>query len=70
MIFVKLAILLWVAFLIARFFFKANLSREDYIRAAIGLNPKITFGRILFVAVFLLALADSFAALVWFLFFR
>ena len=70
MIFVKLAILLWVAFLIARFFVGANVTLEEKVAIAIGKKPKMTFGRWVLVIVFLFAIADSFAALVWFLFFR
>lgn len=70
MIFVKLAILLWVAFLIVRWFVSANVTLEERVAVAIGKKPKVTFGRWVLVIVFLLALADSFAALVWFLFFR
>nr|DAL68927.1 MAG TPA: hypothetical protein [Caudoviricetes sp.] len=68
MIFVKLAILLWIAFLIVRFFARANVTLEE--KVAIGKKIKMTFGRWVLVIVFLLALTDSFAALVWFLFFR
>ena len=68
MIFVKLAIMLWIAFLIVRFFARANVTLEE--KVAIGKKIKMTFGRWVLVIVFLLALTDSFAALVWFLFFR
>lgn len=70
MIFVKLAILLWIAFLIVRFFVRANVTLEEKVVAAIGKKIKMTFGRCVLVIVFLLALTDSFAALVWFLFLR
>lgn len=70
MVFVKLAILLWVAFLIVRWFVSTNVTLEERVAVAIGKKPKITFGRWVLVIVFLLAIADSFAALVWFLFFR
>ncbi len=70
MVFVKLAILLWVAFLIVRWFVSANVTLEERVAVAIGKKPKVTFGRWVLVIVFLLAIADSFAALVWFLFFR
>jgi hypothetical protein len=70
MIFVKLAVLLWVAFLIVRFFVGANVTLEEKVAAAVGKKIKMTFGRWVTVIVFLLAIADSFAALAWFLFFR
>lgn len=70
MVFVKLAILLWVAFLIVRWFVSANVTFEERVAVAIGKKPKVTFGRLVLFIVFLLAIADSFAALVWFLFFR
>lgn len=70
MIFVKLAVLLWVAFLIVRFFVGASVTLEEKVAASVGKKIKMTFGRWVLVIVFLLALADSFAALVWFLFFR
>lgn len=70
MVFVKLAILLWVAFLIVRWFVSTNVTLEERVAVAIGKKPKMTFGRWVLVIVFLLAIADSFAALAWFLFFR
>nr|DAL55557.1 MAG TPA_asm: hypothetical protein [Caudoviricetes sp.] len=70
MIFVKLAVLLWVAFLIVRFFVRANTTLEEKVAAAVGKKIKMTFGRWVLVIVFLLAIADSFVALIWFLFFR
>lgn len=70
MIFVKIAILLWAAFLIVRFIVSANVTPKERVAVAFGGKIKMTFGRWLLVIVFLLALADSFAALVWALFFR
>lgn len=70
MIFVKLMILLWVVFLIIRFFVKANLTPLEEVLIALGKPPKLTFGLALLFISFCLALIDSFVALVWFLFFR
>ena len=71
MIFVKLMILLWVIFLIIRFFVKANLTLSEKALIALGGKlPKLTFGLVLLFISFCLALIDSFVALVWFLFFR
>lgn len=71
MIFVKLMILLWVIFLIIRFFVKANLTLSEKALIALGGKlPKLTFGLVLLLISFCLALIDSFVALVWFLFFR
>lgn len=71
MIFVKLMILLWVVFLIIRFFVKANLTLSEKALIALGGKlPKLTFGLVLLLISFCLALIDSFVALVWFLFFR
>lgn len=70
MIFVKIAILLWAAFLIVRFIVSANVTSKERIAVAFGGKFKMTFGRWLLVIVFLLTLADSFAALVRALFFR
>lgn len=70
MIFVKLAVLLWVVFLIVRFFAAANVTLGEKVAVAIGKKIKMTFGRWVVLIVFLLAIADSLAALVWFLFFR
>lgn len=70
MVFVKLAVLLWVAFLIVRFFVRVNTTLEEKVAAAVGKKIKMTFGRWVLVIVFLLAIADSFVALIWFLFFR
>ena len=55
---------------IVRFFARENVTLEEKVAAAIGKKIKMTFGRWVLVIVFLLALTDSFAALVWFLFFR
>lgn len=70
MIFCKLAVLLWVAFLIVRRFVASNITLEEKLKFSTGVKLKMTFGRWVLVIVFLLAIADSFAALVWFLFFR
>lgn len=71
MIFVKLMILLWVVFLIIRFFVRANLTPLEEVLIALGGKlPKLTFGLALLLISFCLALIDSFVALVWFLFFR
>lgn len=71
MIFVKLMILLWVVFLIIRFFVRANLTLSEKVLIALdGKLPKLTFGLVLLLISFCLALIDSFVALVWFLFFR
>ena len=71
MIFVKLMILLWVVFLIIRFFVRANLTLSEKALIALGGKlPKLTFGLVLLRISFCLALIDSFVALVWFLFFR
>lgn len=70
MIFVKLMILLWVVFLIIRFFVRANLTPSEEVLIALGKLPKLTFGLALLHISFCLALIDSFVALVWFLFFR
>lgn len=56
--------------LIVRWFVSTNVTLEERVAVAIGKKPKMTFGRWVLVIVFLLAIADSFAALVWFLFFR
>lgn len=71
MIFVKLMILLWVVFLIIRFFVRANLTLSEKALIALGGKlQKLTFGLVLLLISFCLALIDSFVALVWFLFFR
>ena len=70
MVFVKLAVLLWVAFLIVRFFVRVNTTLEEKVAAAVGKKIKMTFGRWVLVIVFLLAIADSLVALIWFLFLR
>jgi hypothetical protein len=64
-------ILLWVVFLIIRFFVRANLTLSEKALIALGGKlPKLTFGLVLLLISFSLALIDSFVALVWFLFFR
>lgn len=49
-------------------FVGANVTLEEKVAAAVGKKIKMTFGRWVTVIVFLLAIADSFAALVWFCF--
>ena len=70
MIFVKLAVLFWVAYLIVRWFVKSNITLKERIMVAARKKLKMTFGRWVAVILCLLALVDSFAAFVWFLFFR
>ena len=61
MIFVKLMILLWVVFLIIRFFVRANLTLSEKALIALGGKlPKLTFGLVLLLISFCLALIDSF----------
>ena len=69
MIFVKLAVLLWVAFFVVIFIVSANVTPKEMIAVAFGEKIKMTFGRLVLVIVFMLAIADSFLALIWFLFF-
>ena len=70
MIFVKLEVLLWVAFFIVRFIVSANVTSKERIAVAFGGKFKMTFGRWLLFIVFVLAITDSFLALIWFLFLR
>lgn len=70
MIFVKLAILLWVLFFVIGKFVVSGISFEEEIRHSLGVPYKVTFGRVVLVIVFIAALIDSFVALIWFLFLR
>lgn len=70
MIFVKLAILLWVLFFVIGKFVASGISLEEEIRHSLGAHYKVTFGRVVLAIVFIAALIDSFVALIWFLFFR
>lgn len=70
MIFVKIAILLWVLFFVIGKFVAYGISPEEEIRHALGIPYKATFGRVVLAIVFITALIDSFVALIWFLFFR
>lgn len=70
MIFVKIAILLWVLFFVIGKFVAYGFSPQEEIRHALGIPYKVTFGRVVLVIVFITALIDSFVALIWFLFFR
>ena len=70
MIFVKIAILLWVLYLVIRKFVASGIGPEEKIRHALGIPYKVTFGRVVFAIVFIAALIDSFVALIWFLFLR
>lgn len=70
MIFVKIAILLWVLYLVIGKLVVSGISPEEEIRHALGIPYKVTFGRVVLAIVFIAALIDSFVALIWFLFFR
>lgn len=70
MIFVKIAILLWVLFFVIRKLVASGISLEEEIRHSLGVPYKDTFGRVVLAIVFIAALIDSFVALIWFLFFR
>ena len=70
MIFVKIAILLWVLYLVIGKFVASGISPAEERLHALGVPYKVTFGRVVLVIVFIAALIDSFVALIWFLFFR
>ena len=70
MIFVKIAILLWVLYLVIGKFVASGISPAEERLHALGTAYKVTFGRVVLAIVFIAALIDSFLALIWFLFFR
>ena len=71
MIFVKIAILLWVLYLVIGKFVASGISPAEKRLHALGIpSYKVTFGRVVLAIVFIAALIDSFLALIWFLFFR
>ena len=70
MIFVKIAILLWVLYLVIGKFVASGISPEEERLHTLGVPYKVTFGRVVLAIVFIAALIDSFLALIWFLFFR
>ena len=70
MIFVKVGILLWVAFFIVRFFVSSSISKIEKITLECTGKLKMTKMRFIMFILFISAIADSFAALIWFLFFR
>lgn len=70
MIFVKIAILLWVLYLVIGKFVASGISPEEERLHTLGVPYKVTFGRLVLAIVFIAALIDSFAALIWFLFLR
>ena len=70
MIFVKVGIVLWVAFFIVRFFVSSSISIIEKITLEYTGELKITPMRFIMLILFLSAIADSFTALIWFLFFR
>lgn len=70
MIFVKVGIVLWVAFFIVRFFVISSISTIEKITIAYTGKLKMTPMRFIMSILFLSAIADSFTALIWFLFFR
>lgn len=70
MIFVKIAILLWVLYLVIGKLVVSGISPAEERLHTLGTPYKVTFGRVVFAIVFIAALIDSFVALIWFLFFR
>ena len=70
MIFVKIAILLWVLFYVIGKFVASGISPAEERLHTLGVPYKVTFGRVVLVIVFIAALIDSFLALIWFLFLR
>ena len=70
MIFVKVGIVLWVAFFIVRFFVSSSISTIEKINLAYTGKLEMTPMRFIMLILFLSAIADSFTALIWFLFFR
>ena len=70
MIFVTIAILLWVLSFVIGKLVASGISPAEEIRHALGVPYKVTFGRVVLAIVFIAALIDSFLALIWFLFFR
>lgn len=70
MIFVKVGIVLWVAFFIVRFFVTSSISTIEKITIAYTGKLKMTPMRFIMIILLLSAIADSFTALIWFLFFR
>ena len=70
MIFVKIAIFLWVLFFVIGKFVAFYISPEEEILHTLGVPYKVTFGRVVLAIVFIAALIDSFVALIWFLFLR
>ena len=70
MIFVIIAILLWVLYLVIGKFVASGISPAEERLHTLGVPYKVTFGRVVLVIVFIAALIDSFVALIWFLFFR
>ena len=70
MIFVKIAILLWVLCFVIGKLVVLCISPEEERLHTIGVPYKATFGRVVLAIVFIAALIDSFLALIWFLFLR
>ena len=70
MIFVKVGIVLWVAFFIVRFFVCSYINTIEKITIAYTGKIKMTPMRFIMLILFISAIADSFTALIWFLFFR
>lgn len=70
MIFVKVGIVLCVAFFIGRFFVSSSISTIEKITLAYNGKLKMTPMRFIVFILFISAIACSFTALIWFLFFR
>ena len=70
MIFVKIAILLWVLYLVIGKLVASCISPGEKRLHTLCIPYEVTFGRVVFTIVFIEALIDSFVALIWFLFLR
>ena len=69
MIFVKLAVVVWILFFIIRFFVVSHISYVDRLNIAINGKVRMTPGRAIMLLVFLIAVGLTVASLIWFLFF-
>lgn len=65
----KIAILLWIAFLIAVRIVRGTMSREEKIRAMMLGKVRITPFRVLTFLLFFASLIMTLATAIWFLFF-
>lgn len=69
MLIVKITVLLWVIYLIVRYFVRLNVTNIEKLSWTINRNLKWTFGRVIVILLFFINVLLTVISLIWFLFF-